>query len=63
VFLARPDLYAPAQPLKLHVVQWGYEQGWLRQTNDAKNTQNVYLGFRDLDGFYNYVASQLARSA
>ena len=63
VFLARPDLYAPAQPLKLYVVQWGYEQGWLRQVNDAKNMQNVYLGFRDLNGFYNYVTSQLARSA
>ena len=63
VFLARPDLYLPAQPLKLRVEQWGYEQGWLRQTNDATNTQYVHLGFHDLDGFYNYVASQLARSA
>jgi len=44
-------------------VQWGYEQGWLRQSNNAKNTQNVYLSFNNLNGFYDYVATQLARSA
>ena len=63
VFLARPDLYAPPQKMKLEVVQWGFEQGWLRQSSGAKNTQNVYLSFSNLDGFYDYVASQLARSA
>jgi purine nucleosidase len=63
VFLARPDLYAPPQKMKLGVVQWGFEQGWLRQSSDAKNTQNVYLSFSNLNGFYDYVASQLARSA
>ncbi len=63
VWLARPDLYAPPQQMQLGVVQWGYEQGWLRQTKDAKNTQNVYLSFSNLDGFYDYVGSQLARSA
>jgi purine nucleosidase len=63
VFLARPDLYAPPQPMQLGVVQWGFEQGWLRPTTGAKNTQHVYLDFRNLDGFYDYVATQLARSA
>jgi purine nucleosidase len=63
VSLARPDLYAPPTPMQLGVVQWGYEQGWLRQTKGANNTQQVYLAFSDLDGFYNYVAAQLARSA
>ncbi|MET0969602.1 MAG: nucleoside hydrolase [Tardiphaga sp.] len=63
VFLARPDLYAAPQRMQLGVVQWGYEQGWLRPTDGAANTQNVYLGFSDLNGFYDYVASQLARSA
>jgi hypothetical protein len=29
----------------------------------VKNTQNVYLSFSDLNGFYDYVASQLVRSA
>lgn len=63
VFLARPDLYAPPQQMQLGVVQWGFEQGWLHQTKGAKNTQHVYLDFKNLDGFYDYVATQLARSA
>ncbi len=63
VFLARPDLYAPPQKMNLGVVQWGYEQGWLKSTKDAKNTQNAYLSFKNLNGFYDYVASTLARSA
>jgi purine nucleosidase len=63
VFLARPDLYAPPQQMQLGVVQWGFEQGWLRPTAGAKNTQHVYLKFSNLDGFYDYVATQLARSA
>jgi purine nucleosidase len=63
VFLARPDLYAPPQTMQLEIVQWGFEQGWMRQSTAAKNSQNVYLGFSDLNGFYDYVAAQLARSA
>jgi purine nucleosidase len=63
VFLARPDLYAAPQAMQLGVVQWGFEQGWLRQTDGARNTQRVYLGFSDLAGFYDYVATRLARSA
>jgi purine nucleosidase len=63
VFLARPDLYAPPTPMQLGVVQWGFEQGWLRQTQGARNTQQVYLSFSNLNGFYDYVAGQLARSA
>jgi len=63
VFLARPDLYAAPQQMHLGVVQWGFEQGWLHPVQGAGNTQHVYLGFDDLDGFYDYVATQLARSA
>ena len=63
VFLARPDLYAPPQKMKLEVVQWGFEQGWLRDASHARYTQNVYLSFSNRNGFYDYVASQLARSA
>jgi purine nucleosidase len=63
VFLARPDLYAAPKKIPLEVVQWGFEQGWLRQSGTASNTQNVYLSFSDLNGFYDYVAAQLARSA
>jgi purine nucleosidase len=63
VFLARPDLYAQPQQMPLEVVQWGFEQGWMRQSAAAKNSQNVYLSFSDLNGFYDYVAAQLARSA
>ena len=63
VFLARPDLYAPPQKMPLEVVQWGFEQGWLRKADSAKHTQNVYLSFSNLNGFYDYVATQLARSA
>jgi purine nucleosidase len=63
VFLARPDLYAPPQQMKLEVVQWGFEQGWLRQSSAARHTQHVYLKFSNRNGFYDYVASQLARSA
>jgi len=36
---------------------------WLRQSSAAKNIQNVYLSFSNRNGFYDYVASQLARSA
>jgi len=63
VFLARPDLYAAPQKMPLEVVQWGFEQGWLREATGAAPTQNVYLGFSNLNGLYDYVASQLARSA
>jgi inosine-uridine nucleoside N-ribohydrolase len=63
VFLARPDLYAAPQEIRLGVVQWGFEQGWLRPTDGGMNTQHVYLNFSDRDGFYDYVATQLARSA
>jgi len=63
VSIARPDLYAPPTPMALSVVQWGFEQGWLRESKNAKNTQQVYLSFSNLDGFYDYVAGQLARSA
>lgn len=63
VFLDRPDLFASPAAMPLEVVQWGFEQGWLRRATGRANTQNVYLGFADLDGFYDYVAGQLARSA
>ena len=63
VFLARPDLYAPPQQMRLEIVQWGFEQGSMQPSTAAKNSQNVYLGFSNLNGFYDYVASQLARSA
>lgn len=62
VFLARPDFYAAPQEMQLSVVQWGFEQGWLHQTSGARNTQDVYLSLSNLDGFYDYVATQLARS-
>jgi purine nucleosidase len=63
VFLARPDLYAPPEKMPLEVVQWGFEQGWLRKATTAKHKHNVYLGLSNLNGFYDYVATQLARSA
>lgn len=63
VFLGRTDLFAPPQKMRLEVVQWGFEQGWLRQASTARHTQNVYLSLSDLNGFYDYVATQLARSA
>jgi purine nucleosidase len=63
VFLARPDLYVPPSRLNLGVVQWGFEQGWLRTMPNAKNTQNAYLSFSNLQGFYDYCTAQLARSA
>jgi hypothetical protein len=53
----------PPQKMRLGVVLWGFEQGWLRQSGSAKHSQNVYLSFKDLNGFYDYVAAQLARSA
>ena len=56
-------LYAPPEKLNLGVVQWGFEQGWLRTTPDARNAQNAYLSFANLQGFYDYCAAQLARSA
>jgi inosine-uridine nucleoside N-ribohydrolase len=61
-YLARPDLYAPAQRSPLSVVQWGFEQGWLQKTASG-NPQNLFLSFADQAGFYSYVTSQLARSA
>jgi purine nucleosidase len=63
VFLARPDLYAPPEAMKLGVVQWGYEQGWLHRSKEAQNSQFVFKNFANLPGFYDYVAAQLARSS
>jgi inosine-uridine nucleoside N-ribohydrolase len=61
-YLARPDLYAPAQVSPLSVVQWGFEQGWLQKAATG-NLQNLFLSFKDQAAFYSYVISQLARSA
>ncbi|MGB9369128.1 MAG: nucleoside hydrolase [Xanthobacteraceae bacterium] len=61
-YLARPDLYAQAQRSPLSVVQWGFEQGWLKKARSGK-PQNLFLRFADQAGFYSYVTSQLARSA
>ena len=64
-WLARPDLYTPPQQLTLDVVLWGFEQGWLRPVSvppAGSLTHNAFLSFKNLDGFYDYVASQLARS-
>jgi hypothetical protein len=49
--------------MQLGVVQRGFDQGWLRQTDGATNTKHVYLSFSNLDGFYDHVETQLARSA
>jgi purine nucleosidase len=61
-WLAVPGLYAPAQRSALEIVQWGFEQGWLRKAA-AGHSHNLFLGFQDKTGFYSYVTSQLARSA
>ena len=61
-WLAAPALYAPAQRSALEIVQWGFEQGWLRRTT-AGRAHNLFLAFQDKAGFYSYVTSQLARSA
>jgi purine nucleosidase len=61
-WLAVPQLYAPAQRSALEVVQWGFEQGWLRKAT-AGHPHNLFLSFEDKAGFYTYVTSQLARSA
>ena len=61
-WLAAPNLYAPAQRSGLEIVQWGFEQGWLRRTT-AGRAHNLFLAFQDKTGFYSYVTSQLARSA
>jgi purine nucleosidase len=64
-WLDRPDLYAAPQATPLEVELWGFEQGWLRRSmakSGPESIQDLYLSFQDLDGFYAYIAAQLARS-
>jgi len=63
VWLARPDLYAPAQDLRLEVEQWGSNQGWLKESTTAARQQHVHLSLANVQGLYDYVAAQLARSS
>ncbi len=62
VWLARPDLYTPATLLELTVVT--EDQGMLGALIPRANGRriDVMLSFRDLPGFYTYVAQQFARS-
>jgi purine nucleosidase len=61
-WLTRPDLYSAAQPMPLTIEQWGFEQGWIHKPlppNEEKS-QNLFLSFANLPGFYQYVLALLA---
>jgi purine nucleosidase len=61
VWLARPDLYTPAQDMPLEVEQWGSNQGWLKASTTAARRQHVHMSLNNIQGLYDYVAAQLAR--
>jgi purine nucleosidase len=62
VWLARPDLYTSATSLELAVVT--EDQGMLGALIPRANGRQIDVvpSFRDLAGFYTYVAQQFARS-
>jgi inosine-uridine nucleoside N-ribohydrolase len=60
VWLARPKLYEPASTMRLSVVTADEGmQGAVAPADDGRSIE-VFLGFADLAGFYNYVAGQFA---
>jgi purine nucleosidase len=61
-WLTRPDLYTAAQPMSLTIEQWGFEQAWIHKPlpPEVGNSQNVFLSFANLSGFYRYVLALLA---
>lgn len=65
VWLDAPELYAAPRQTTLEVIQWGFEQGWMRPAPpmSERPPHNVYLSFADQPGFYDYVTTRLARSA
>ncbi len=64
VFLDAPQLYSAPTSTSLSVVQWGFEQGWMRPVpGSGRPIHDVYLSFADQPGFYSYITNRLARSA
>jgi purine nucleosidase len=63
VWLDAPALYAPPQSTALEVVQWGFEQGWMKPAGGGRPVHDVYTRFADQAGFYDYVTAGLARSS
>lgn len=62
-WLGAPQLFSPPTETALQVQQWGFEQGWMTPApGSGRPEHDVYLSFADKDGFYDYVAAQLARS-
>lgn len=61
-WLTRPDLYTAAQPMPLTIEEWGFEQGWIHKPLPPieGKSQNAFLSFADLAGFYQYVLALLA---
>ncbi len=63
-WLTRPDLYTAPQPMPLTIEQGGAFETGMRShkplpPNEAKS-QNVFLSFANLPGFYQYVLALLA---
>jgi hypothetical protein len=52
--------------MRLAIETWGFNQGWIRPIADdsgiGAKPQNVFLGFADQSGFYQYVLDLLATS-
>lgn len=63
VYLAgRTDIFEAPEQTPLEVVQWGFEQGWLKRTdNPVAHPQYVYKNFSNSSNFYNYVLEQLKK--
>lgn len=58
----RQDIYQTPELTPLEIVLWGFEQGWIKRTdNPVMHPQYAYLNFSDKDNFYNYVLEQLKR--
>lgn len=65
-WLSNPGLYAQPTQMGLEIETWGFEQGWIRNSlahkPNLRNAQNVFLKFKDEQGFYSYVLSSLQKS-
>lgn len=64
VWLDAPQLFAAPETTPLEVVQWGFEQGWMRRAGGGRRpAHDVYLRLAGDEAFYDYLTQRLARSA
>jgi purine nucleosidase len=60
-YVARPDLFAQPQTMRLNVVTEGYFQGAIIVDNKAARAVDVVLKLKDPGEFYSYILAQFER--